>query len=163
MLSYNFAQVMRIQLSCHVQICDLIGSIKWKREQTEFLVFNYELIHRIIMCMRPANERRRYTVTPPLIGWVHRMNPDTPFNSSRDGFLVTLVDMIPYRCPLCESPHHTERSRFQGNRPSGFVCLPPATVTAARYKPQPGHCGPGATQSAPEPWLGPQPGISDWR
>ena len=25
----------------------------------------------IIMCMRPANERRRYSVTSSLIGWVH--------------------------------------------------------------------------------------------
>ena len=25
----------------------------------------------IILCMRPANERRRYIVTSPLIGWVH--------------------------------------------------------------------------------------------
>ena len=24
--------------------------------------------------MRPANERRRYTVTPSLIGWVHTQN-----------------------------------------------------------------------------------------
>ena len=25
----------------------------------------------IILCMRPANERRRYIVTSPLIGWAH--------------------------------------------------------------------------------------------
>ena len=28
----------------------------------------------IILCMRPANERWRYTVTPSLIGWVHTQN-----------------------------------------------------------------------------------------
>ena len=29
---------------------------------------------RDILCMRPANERRRYNVTSPLIGWVHTQN-----------------------------------------------------------------------------------------
>ena len=28
----------------------------------------------IILCMRPVNERRRYTVTPSLIGWAHTQN-----------------------------------------------------------------------------------------
>ena len=28
----------------------------------------------IILCMRPANGRRRYNVTPSLIGWVHTQN-----------------------------------------------------------------------------------------
>ena len=28
----------------------------------------------IILCMRPANERRRYTVTSSLIGWAHKQN-----------------------------------------------------------------------------------------
>ena len=28
----------------------------------------------IILCMHPANERQRYTVTLPLIGWVHSQN-----------------------------------------------------------------------------------------
>ena len=30
--------------------------------------------YRVIMCMRPANERRRYIVTSSLIGWVHTQN-----------------------------------------------------------------------------------------
>ena len=29
---------------------------------------------RIILCMHPANERRRYIVMPSLIGWVHTQN-----------------------------------------------------------------------------------------
>ena len=29
------------------------------------------VVARIILCMRPANERRRYIVTSSLIGWVH--------------------------------------------------------------------------------------------
>ena len=29
----------------------------------------------IILCMHPANERWRYTVTPPLIDWVHSNDP----------------------------------------------------------------------------------------
>ena len=29
---------------------------------------------RIILCMHPANERWRYTVTPSLIGWMHTQN-----------------------------------------------------------------------------------------
>ena len=28
----------------------------------------------VILCMRPANERRRYIVTSPLIGWAHTQN-----------------------------------------------------------------------------------------
>ena len=28
----------------------------------------------IILCMQPANERRRYNVTSSLIGWVHTQN-----------------------------------------------------------------------------------------
>ena len=28
----------------------------------------------IILCMRPANERRRYKVTSSLIGWAHAQN-----------------------------------------------------------------------------------------
>ena len=28
----------------------------------------------IILCMRPANERRRYNVTSSLIGWAHAQN-----------------------------------------------------------------------------------------
>ena len=28
----------------------------------------------VILCMRPANERRRYSVTPSLIGWAHTHN-----------------------------------------------------------------------------------------
>ena len=31
-------------------------------------------IAMIILCMRPANERWRYTVTPSLIGWAHTQN-----------------------------------------------------------------------------------------
>ena len=35
--------------------------------------FNYTL-PGIILCLRLANERRRYTVTPSLIGWAHTQN-----------------------------------------------------------------------------------------
>ena len=33
----------------------------------------------IILCMRPANERRRYTVTSCLIGWAHTQNDPWPW------------------------------------------------------------------------------------
>ena len=33
----------------------------------------------IIWCMRPANERRRYTVTSSLIGWAHKQNDPWPW------------------------------------------------------------------------------------
>ena len=36
----------------------------------------------IILCMPPANERWRYSVTPSLIGWVHTQND--PFTPSPD-------------------------------------------------------------------------------
>ena len=32
------------------------------------------IIAGIVLCMRPANERRCYNVTPSLIGWVHAQN-----------------------------------------------------------------------------------------
>ena len=31
---------------------------------------NMEMVTRLILGVRPANERRRYNVTPSLIGWV---------------------------------------------------------------------------------------------
>ena len=44
---------------------------------------------RVILCMRPANERWRYSVMPSLIGWVHTQNDpwvcyDTDFDISVD-------------------------------------------------------------------------------
>ena len=37
----------------------------------------------IILCMCPANERRRYNVTPSLNGWAHTQND--PWSTYRDG------------------------------------------------------------------------------
>ena len=45
-------------------------------EIMQLLVFN---IHAgIFLCMRPANERRRYMVTSSLIGWAHTQNSPYP-------------------------------------------------------------------------------------
>ena len=38
---------------------------------------NFNAHSGIIMCMRPANERWRYIVTPSLIGWAHIQNDPT--------------------------------------------------------------------------------------
>ena len=37
----------------------------------------------IILCVRPANERRRYIVTPSLIGWAHTQNDPCILNNGR--------------------------------------------------------------------------------
>ena len=42
----------------------------------------------LILCMHSANERRRYTVTPSLIGWAHTQN--NPSQCCHDAnFIVT--------------------------------------------------------------------------
>ena len=38
----------------------------------------------IILCMRPANESWRYTVTPSLIGWAHTQNDPWEFLQTLD-------------------------------------------------------------------------------
>ena len=35
------------------------------------LFWDFDIASGIILCMRPANEIRRYSVTPSLIGWAH--------------------------------------------------------------------------------------------
>ena len=52
--------------------------------------FSALTIAGIILYMRPANERRRYIVTPSLIGWAHTQND--PCNSAC------------YRCGTLSSP-----------------------------------------------------------
>ena len=49
---------------------------KQKQSITTSSVYSmaYCIYSRIILCMRPANERRRYSVTSSLIGWVHIQN-----------------------------------------------------------------------------------------
>ena len=37
-----------------------------------------DIIGGFILWMHPANERRRYSVTSPLIGWAHTQNGDAP-------------------------------------------------------------------------------------
>ena len=38
----------------------------------------------IILCMRPANERRRYIVTSSLIGWAHTQNDPSLSKTPQD-------------------------------------------------------------------------------
>ena len=57
---HNFAHAMTAQLSCHVQNCDVIGSLKCKLEPRVFSQdFNYDLIKT--WCNNPRN------LHPPLI------------------------------------------------------------------------------------------------
>ena len=48
-------------------------------------------LSEIILCLRPANERRRYNVTSPLIGWAHTQNDPciilTSDGVATDGYL----------------------------------------------------------------------------
>ena len=60
------------------------GGWKWEKIFRSDLPGNIRVNHNTIimkpcraginLCMRPANERRRYTVTPSLIGWAHTQN-----------------------------------------------------------------------------------------
>ena len=45
---------------------------------------------RIILCLHPANERRRYIVTSSLIGWVHTQNDPCPCwcNNTPENFAI---------------------------------------------------------------------------
>ena len=58
--------VLQIPLSMETIDC-VMKDVHWR-----FEVQAYELgIPGILLCMRPANERWRYTVTPSFIGWAH--------------------------------------------------------------------------------------------
>ena len=47
---------------------------KWNLPQEAEVIFDMLTISEFILCMRPANERRRYNVTSSLIGWAHSQN-----------------------------------------------------------------------------------------
>ena len=53
-------------------------SSKWRKyhsiSQMSFCVYHKISRAGIILCIRPANERRRYNVTSSLIGWVHKLD-----------------------------------------------------------------------------------------
>ena len=51
----------------------------------------------IILCMPPANERRRYIVTSPLIGWAHTQNNPCSWYVK---YLITWQRAWPFECPF---------------------------------------------------------------
>ena len=55
-------------------------TVIWKELSWVFLLILHVLLAHagIILCMRPANERRCYNVTSSLIGWVHARNDPCP-------------------------------------------------------------------------------------
>ena len=55
----------------HVHLTEIISHME---HLLQFLDYESSVSPGIILCMRPANERRRYTVTPPVIGWAHTQN-----------------------------------------------------------------------------------------
>ena len=60
----------------------------------------------VILCMRPANERRRYNVTSSLIDWVHAQNdPCKRVDSSGAGQLGPVKDLF-YHARLV--PNHQD-------------------------------------------------------
>ena len=67
---------------------------KWNLKITK-ISFRFVLWHLftsgIILCMRPANERRRNNVTPSLIGWAHLQNNPCYFAPDRCGSNFTTV------------------------------------------------------------------------
>ena len=48
---------------------------------------------RVILCMHPANKRRRYIVTSPLIGWAHTQNDPCCYNGTMSRSQVSATDM----------------------------------------------------------------------
>ena len=55
----------------------------------------------IIICMRPANERRRYNVTSPLIGWAHSQNNPCDSHSISQSVVWPNIP-CPYKIKSCE-------------------------------------------------------------
>ena len=89
--------------------CDVKSFVKWTR------------IKRIILCMGPANEIRRYIVTSSLVGLVHTQNDlcnNTSFttskaDNSRGEFMFSGIGYwSPFRCiaSLHASLSHTNRA-----------------------------------------------------
>ena len=60
----------------------MIAPVPTKQHRRERVNKTFEFVQnaRIILWMRPANERRRYIVTSPLIGWAHSQN--NPWNDN---------------------------------------------------------------------------------
>ena len=65
-----------------------ISMVQWQSPEGSFTITHLKFhsnlpgankLTWIILCMRPANERWRYNVTPSLIGWAHTQN-DPWFN-----------------------------------------------------------------------------------
>ena len=52
----------------------------------------------IILCMCPANERRRYNVTSPLFGWAHKQND--PWDTRNQWLSVTVTWICQQYSPL---------------------------------------------------------------
>ena len=63
----------------HVHLTEIISDME---HLLQFLDYESSVSPGIILCMRPANERRRYIVTPPVIGWAHTQND--PLRKSKD-------------------------------------------------------------------------------
>ena len=63
MFSSNFLSSLKIWITFSLNRCHLSKWLEYPLTST-----------RIILCMRPANERWRYIVTLSLIGWVHTQN-----------------------------------------------------------------------------------------
>ena len=50
----------------------------------------------ILLCMRPANERRRYNVTSSLIGWAHPQNDPWSMAEYKTGNSSALAKYVPW-------------------------------------------------------------------
>ena len=75
------------------------------RVQSGDILFSYSNVFNtgLILCLRPANERRRYKVTPSLIGWAQTNNQ--PCNVSVLDAVKTVFYHTTFRCmvwPLYE-------------------------------------------------------------
>ena len=86
-LCYIQPGIVMLSLTCQTHVCTPLISYhncwfcQWIRSRIYFArlasVYNRKSIRHTsgsTLCMRPSNERWRYTVTPSLIGWGHTQN-----------------------------------------------------------------------------------------
>ena len=63
----------------------------WQRSNVGLILNSRKEVPRIIFCVRPTNERRRYIVTSSLNGWAHTQNDHWSTHVELRGFLFQIL------------------------------------------------------------------------
>ena len=90
-------QCQKSQCGCQMIICYFFFPAEFSEtDWRSSLFWKYPSLLEvtgIILCMGPANERRRYNVTSSLIGWVHSQNHPwvTVFHNSKEQKNITVL------------------------------------------------------------------------